>query len=288
MASSRHSDAFEGSPPPEMIEDNSSRDPISISDHQFGAILSGPLDRDRSGWRQYVSFSSDYTPPDLLNLDTRLPPHQGTTTQHQPIEGQSLVQTWDFPGHSPYHHPLVNLLRSSIAAQPQSRQDWLLLPPVLAYDHITARSIHEQNTPAYDSHRYITPSYTLADFNGTGYSMIGHSVPDYGAVASFGLSGHSITGSTSAEWRSPLSRPHSYQDLRHRSPRCPTRDTGFLLQRTAPFNLNIAQPNSQQQQESPHDRGPAITYVFDSSPAGAGSPWCFSTTDSYHHDPSAR
>ncbi|ERF73956.1 hypothetical protein EPUS_05379 [Endocarpon pusillum Z07020] len=285
MASSRPSGAFEGSPPPEMIEDNPSRDPISISDHPFRAILSGPLDRDRSGRRQYVSFNSDYTSPNLLNLDTRLPPHQETTTQYQPVEGQSLVQTWDFPSHSPYHHPLVNLPRFSTVTQPQSPQDWLLLPPVLAYDHITARSIHEQNTPAYDSHRYIAPSYTLADFNGTGYGMLGHSAPDYGAVASFGLSGHRITGSTSAEWRSPPSRPPPYQNSQHSSPRRPTQNTGFLLQSTAPFNFNVAQPDSPRQQESAHDGGPAVTYVFDSNPAGAGSPWSFSTTGTYHHDP---
>jgi hypothetical protein len=285
MASSPHSGAFEGSPPTEMIEDNPSRDPMSISDHPFHAILSGPLDRDHCGRRQYVSFNSEYTSPNLLNLDTRLPPHQETTTQYQPVEGQSLVQIWDFPSHNPYHYPLVNLPRSSIAAQPQSPQDWLLLLPVLVYDHITARNIREQNTPAYDSHRYIVPSYTLAGFDGTGYGMTGHSAPDYGAVASFGLSSHSITGSTSAEWRSPLSCAHSYQDSPHRSPHRPTQNTGFLLQTTAPFNFNVAQPNFQRQQESPHDRGPAATYVFDSSPAGAGSPWTFSTIDNYRHDP---
>ena len=268
-----------------MTEDNQSRDPISITDHQFRAILSGPLDRDRSGRRQYVRFSSDYTSPGLLNLDMRLPPHQVTTTQYQPFEGQSLVQIWDSPSRNHYHHPLVNLPRFSVAAQPQSRQDWLLLPPVLAYDDIMARSIHEEDTPAYESHRYHASTYAPTGFNGPGCGMTGRSAPDYGAIASFGLSGHSITGSTSAEWRSPLSRPNPYQNSQHRSPRRTTQNTRFPLQSTAPFNFNVAQPNSQRQQDSPHDRGPAVTYVFDSSPTGAGSPWRFSTTDPYHDDP---
>ncbi len=285
MDSNQHSGSFRGSPPPDTTDDNPFSYPNPILDHHHPAILRGLSGGDNFGRKLYAKIDSGYATPDFSNSDMRLPPHQRTTAPYRLFDEQSFVPVWDFPGHNPHEYSLLDRPEFATTAQRQSLDSRLLLPPVLTYDDILARPVSQQGIIGYDSHYYDAPARAPTGPNGTGYGMIDRSIPDYSAVASFGLSGHDITGSTSATRRALLSHPQQYENSQHRSQERNGQNDGFLLQSTLPLGLNAVQSSSQRQQGSLQDNGPTVTYIFDSSRNGVDSPWSVSATDNLHYDP---